>query len=166
MLSPSLGARRATRTLSFFSSGIPFSVPLTSMCYVSSPSASSSSSSFLSSFPSSSTRFHLMASRKSCSFAEKTRFFFSRGYFTITTLVRRAHIDVVVIISSSFFITPFSLALNSMSIPIVLIMLNDQLNTNTSAHNTFLSIIFFLSILIFNIYYDYHIYYFLEKQIK
>ena len=74
---------------------------------------------FLFSSSSSSTRFHLMASRKSCSLAGKTRFFF---FLLLLLLVdtslellscqtyARAHIDVVVVITSSSSVVSSSLA--------------------------------------------------------
>jgi hypothetical protein len=137
MQSPSLRARRATRTLSFFFPRIPFSIPQTSLCFVSSSSflSSFSSFSFFYSFPFDGVTQKLFV-------CWENSILFSRGYFTITSRVRHAHIDVVVITSSSFVIASFSLALNSMY-AIILIVLNDQLNRNTSVNNTFFCHILF-----------------------
>ena len=123
-----LGARRTTRTLSFLSSGIPFFILLASLCALSSLFFAFAFAVFFSfsaplrlRFFSSSARLHSMASRNSCSFAGKRDSPFSpsspRGYFTITSRVRHAPIDVVVVViprTSSVMISP-SLASSSMS---------------------------------------------------
>ena len=100
----------------------------------------------LSSSFSSLTCFHLIASRKKLFVWRENSILPSRLYSFITARVRHAHIDVVFNESFSFVMTLCSLIFSCMK-PIVLIVLNDQLNTTIRANDSFLkrSLLFILT---------------------